>query len=34
VLTGALLAAGLDEETVRRVLGENALELLARALPG
>ena len=32
-LTDALLVIGLDEDDVRRVMGENALTLLARTLP-
>ena len=33
-LTAALLDAGLDESSIRRILGENALELLRTTLPG
>jgi len=32
-LTEALLAAGLDKETIRAVMGENAIEFLLRTLP-
>lgn len=32
-LTDALLAAGLDDDTIRAVMGENVLRLLATALP-
>jgi membrane dipeptidase len=32
-LTDALLAAGLDEETIRKVMGENELRFFAAALP-
>jgi membrane dipeptidase len=33
LVTDALLAIGLPEETIRRVMGENVLALLARTLP-
>lgn len=33
VLTEALLASGMSEETVRKVLGENALRVLSETLP-
>jgi microsomal dipeptidase-like Zn-dependent dipeptidase len=32
-LTDALLVAGLDEASIRAVMGENVLRLLATALP-
>jgi microsomal dipeptidase-like Zn-dependent dipeptidase len=32
-ITDALLAAGLDEDQVRRVMGENAIDFFARNLP-
>ena len=33
ILTDALLDVGLDEATVRAVMGQNVLRLLAAALP-
>ena len=33
LLTDALLDAGLDEATIRSVMGENVLRVLATALP-
>lgn len=32
-LTGALLDAGLDEDAIRAVMGENVLRVLAATLP-